>query len=437
MIDTRARINEGITRARLELEARRSIVPMLVIAFFFAIGLSVFAYIFSHVSRGAFTGTYQARFQLDDATGVVPKLDEVRFKGMPAGTIKKVENIDGKPVITVQVQNKFHRMYRDVRAELRPSTALQDMFLDIVDRGHPQAGVLGKDEIVPATQTQTPVNVSDVLDTFGPTTRVRLRELLDGLGNGMQDRGRSLREIFVEAAPFLQTAGEIARQARERAPLVRRLVHNTSVLTRVLGENQDEIHTLVDQGAETLGTLQDGSSDLNATLAELPPTLDRASSSLAAVRGLLPAADGAVRALYPVAARLSGSLADLRELGDAANPAIRDLQRPVQRLVPLSDALRPLASQLNAGITTLQPQIHTVDKVTRDLASCKKGIQGFFQWNSSISKFGDARGPIPRGNVVIGAQSSSSINDPNEYAPQACTPGRVIGARTPTQKDTH
>jgi hypothetical protein len=81
------------------------------------------------------------------------------------------------------------------------------------------------------------------------------------------------------------------------------------------------------------------------------------------------------------------------------------------------------------------PQIDTVDKVTKDLAGCKKGIQGFFQWNTSISKFGDARGPIPRGNVVLGAQSSSVVNDPNEYAPQACTPGKAIGGRPATAKD--
>jgi phospholipid/cholesterol/gamma-HCH transport system substrate-binding protein len=291
--------------------------------------------------------------------------------------------------------------------------------------------------VVPATQTHVPVNISDVLNTFGPSTRIRLRQLLDGLGNGLKDRGRSLRQIFVEATPFIQTAGEIAAQVRQRAPLVRRLVHNTSVLTTQLGANQRELRTLVEDGAATLGTLQNGSADLDATLRELPPTLDRATSSLAAVRDVLPSVDTAVRSLYPVADRLSTSLASLRELGTAANPAIRDLQRPVQQLVPLARALRPVSAQLGTGLTRLAPQIDTVDKVTRDLAGCKKGIQGFFQWNASISKFGDARGPIPRGNVVMGAQSSSVLNDPNEYAPQACTPGKVMGGRVAADKDKH
>jgi phospholipid/cholesterol/gamma-HCH transport system substrate-binding protein len=437
MIDTRNRINEGLNRARLRLEVRRGAFPALTIAVFLAIGLAIGGYIVSHVSKSALTGTYTARFQLEDATGVVPGVDEVRFRGMPAGTITKIKAEHGTPVITAKIQKRFRGLYKDVRAQLRPSTALQDMFLDITDRGTPAAGRLGDGDVVPATQTQVPVNISDVLNTFGPSTRVRLRELLDQLGNGMKDRGRSLQRIFVEATPFIRVAGDIAQQVRERAPLVKRLVHNTAVLTRRLGDNQAELRTLVKEGAATLGTLQDGSADLDATLRELPPTLRRASSSLAAVRGVLPPVDRAVRSLYPVADRLSASLTSLRALGEAANPAIADLQKPVARLTPLARALEPLSSQLGRGLTLLQPQIDTVDKVTRDLAGCKKGIQGFFQWNASISKFGDARGPIPRGNVVMGAQSSSTINDPHEYAPQACTPGQVIGGRVPVDKDKH
>ena len=437
MIDTRARINEGLNRARLRLEVRRSAFPLATIAVFLAIGLAIAGYIVSHVSKSALTSTYQARFQLEDATGVVPGVDEVRFRGMPAGTITGVKAVDGHPVVSVTIQSRFRRLYRDVQAQLRPSTALQDMFLDIVDRGTPRAGVLGKDEIVPATQTQVPVNISDVLNTFGPSTRVRLRTLLDQLGNGMKDRGRSLQQIFVQAEPFIRVAGEIAKQASERAPMVRRLVHNTGVLTKVLGDNHAELRTLVQQGAQTLGTLQSGSRDLDATLRELPPTLSRATSSLAAVRAVLPPVDTAVRALYPVADTLPQSLASLRRLGDVATPAIDDLQQPVRHLVPLGRVLDPVSGQLAASVAKLVPQIHTVDKVTKDLAGCKKGIQGFFQWNASISKFGDSRGPIPRGNVVLGAQSSAVLNDPNEYAPQACTPGKVMGGRVVSEKDEH
>jgi ABC-type transporter Mla subunit MlaD len=241
----------------------------------------------------------------------------------------------------------------------------------------------------------------------------------------------------VQLAPFVEQAGTVAKQLGRRGPQVRRLVSNMRVLTRELGSRQNALRTLVGEGARTLSTLQAGSPDLDATLRELPGVQIAIDRSFAATRGVLGDVDDALRALDPVARELPTSLRALRTLGDDLRPTVRALQKPVGRLTPLATALAPLAGALDQAVTTLKPQAPTVNKVTRDLADCKKGVQNFFQWNVSMAKFGDARGPVPRGNVVLGAQSSGLFNDPQEYAPQACTPGRVIGGRVPTDKDKH
>jgi hypothetical protein len=116
---------------------------------------------------------------------------------------------------------------------------------------------------------------------------------------------------------------------------------------------------------------------------------------------------------------------------------VRALQRPVGELIPLARALEPLSADLRRAVGALNPQTDTVDHVTKQLVNCKKGLQGFFQWDASMSKYGDIRGPVPRGNVVFGLQSSGVISDPNEYAPQACTPGQAIGGRVPAREDEH
>jgi hypothetical protein len=97
--------------------------------------------------------------------------------------------------------------------------------------------------------------------------------------------------------------------------------------------------------------------------------------------------------------------------------------------------LAPLGDQLRIGVDALRAQAPALNKVTRGADDCEAGIRGFFQWNVSISKLGDARAAIPRGNVVVGAQSSSVLNDVQEYAPQACSGGRPIGGRVPEKKD--
>jgi phospholipid/cholesterol/gamma-HCH transport system substrate-binding protein len=184
-------------------------------------------------------------------------------------------------------------------------------------------------------------------------------------------------------------------------------------------------------------TLQDGSADLDATVAALPPTLRAIDSSFAAVRGVVGDLDNAVRDLNPVADRLGGSLGSVRELNAKLGPALDKLRAPVDDLVPLARALEPVSSNLRDAVNELDPQAPTLDRTIKRVAGCKTGLQGFFQWDASMAKYGDVRGPVPRGNVVFGSQSTGVLNDPFEYAPQACTPGKPIGGRVPRREDEH
>jgi virulence factor Mce-like protein len=426
-----------INRARLELELRRAIKPAIITMILLAIAAAVAAYLVGRVAPTLLSSTHTVRFAVADASSVVPSADEVRFEGIPAGTITGVDMHGIQPVITAQVKSKYGPIYRNARAILRPNTPLRDMYLDIVDPGTRQAGVVDPDHPLPATQTRTSVSIDQVLDVFRSNTRVQLRTLLNNLGNGLRDRGASLREAFVELMPSLQTVGNITQQLARRAPLVRRLVHNTAVLTDDLGHRQRELRTLLRKGGSTLDALHQGAGDLDRTLAELPPTLSQLDSSFTAVRGVLGAVDGAVRSLYPVADRLPRSLSALRTLGARATPAVRALQTPVRRLVPFVGAVVPLSANLRTTVDALLPQVKGINHTTHALAICPSGVQNFFRWNPSLAKYGDARGFGPRGNVAVGLQSTGILSNGFEFAPQSCTPGKAIGGRLPAPQDEH
>src|SRR5207247_8395701 len=107
------------------------------------------------------------------------------------------------------------------------------------------------------------VTVPDVLDTLGTDQRVAANQLLDQLGNGMADGGVRLRRAFVAVVPFLQQAGELTRQIAVREGATKRLISNTAVLTTELGRRERILKRLVASGAATLGTLQQGSGDLD------------------------------------------------------------------------------------------------------------------------------------------------------------------------------
>jgi ABC-type transporter Mla subunit MlaD len=437
MIEVRDYRTERMNRARLQLELKRALRSGIVVVIALVAGLLIALHIAGNIGASPTTSTQSVSFQVSNANDVVAQSDEVRYLGIPAGRISSVTMVGTQPVITASFDTQYGHIYRNAIAIVRPNTALEDMYLDIVNPGTPSAGLAGTAHPLPASHTDTSVNLDDVLNTFNTDARASLRSLLDNFGNGLADRGASLRQGFVAAVPFIQLAGRLSQQLAQRAPLVRALVHNTAVLTSYLGRNQLTLRQLIQSGSQTLGTLESNAGNLGATLSALPPTLTELRSSLTSVSGVLPALDTAVQSLYPVANRLPTSLRAVRRLSAAASPAVHALQTPVAKLVPLARYLVPLSGSLAQAVTRLQPQVPVFNKTTGDLAGCRTGVQGFFEWNPSLAKYGDIRGQSPRGNVAAGAQSTGFLTDPFEQAEPACTPGTVVGGRVPTLSDMH
>jgi phospholipid/cholesterol/gamma-HCH transport system substrate-binding protein len=434
VIEVRDRITGGNVRHRATRQVKRSMRPLGTLAIAFALAGACAVYLLVQIDKTALVSSGTYSFRVADATAVAPGVDEVRFKGIPAGKISAVALQGTQPVITVQLESSFGRIYRNATAQLRPNTPLQDMYLDITSRGTPSAGLASTRNQVPAEQTDTSVGISDVLDVFGSSQRARLSELLGALGNGLADRGESLRTSFVELVPFVQEAGRITQQLNLHSELTKQLVHNIGLLTTTLGDRAAQIRTLVAEGSKTARALGASSPALKQTLTELPPTIASADEALAALDGVLPSVNGATRSLYPVASHLPQALQDIRSLTRVARPAVVALQRPVARLVPLANSLVPVSSNLSSSVKTLLPQVPVIKEAVTGIGECLPSLYGFFDWDASMAKFGDARGGAPRGNLAAGAQSLG-IKNPFEFPEKACTPGAAIPGRLPQPGD--
>jgi virulence factor Mce-like protein len=433
-VDTRERLTEGMSRARLRLESRRAIRSLPPIVLGVVVTLVGGALLFSQLTPTLFKSTREVRVAIDDGFGVLPGVNQVRYRGVPAGQIKAVERDGTQLVLRLSVRKDFP-IYKDARAELRPETPLNDMYLDVIDPGTKAAGVLGSGDVLPEPRTETNVKIDDVLNALQPTTRVRLEQLLDNLGGGLKDRGAGLRAAVAEFTPFIADAGKVSSAIARHEGLMKRLVHNAGILTTELGDRQKQVRTLVSAGSATLGALQEGSPGLNQTLAELPGVVREVNASFAAVRGVVGDVDRAVSDLDPVADRLPGALTDVRALNGALSPAARRLRSTVTQLTPLATSLRPVARDLQASIVALRPQAGSINYVTDSLAKCEQGVIGFFQWNASLSKFGDISGPIPRGNLAVGVPDLGLTNTKTRTPAKNCAGGHTIAGKVPTAED--
>ncbi len=298
------------------------------------------------------------------------------------------------------------------------------MYIDILSRGTPSAGQLPADQILPAQRTQTPVDISSVLDVFNTDTQQRVKQSIDELGVGLGPQGNNFRQALVELAPFLAAAKRLTYQTAIRQTETARLIHNFQFVTAELGRRDTEVRQLVGSGASTLSELGGNETSVQAVINQLPPTMRQLESTFTTVRSTADHLDPAFDALAPVAAALPAGLTGLAKFGVAAAPALAKLRGPLPQLNQLMAALRPTAGGLRTSFASLRPVPAQLNYITGLIPPCEPALAKFFQNTISLGKFQSDLSVILRGETVVGASSGGGVvKDPTQTAAPSCAPG--------------
>jgi virulence factor Mce-like protein len=386
---------------RLKLELRRASRPFGMYVLMAVLAVATAVILANNLTFQRPWDSYETvHAAFSDVKGIVPSKDPVRISGVNVGVVSGASVNGGEAVLTLQIQRRYGPIYKNAQIRIRPVTPLDDLYVDVTNRGTASAGVAGSGDTIPATQTVTPVDISRVLDAFDAPMRARLTILLSELGRGLQDNGAQLREAFARLAPFLTVARQATRELAVRRSEVRQLVHNFGGLTVALDKRDAQLTTLVRSGDDALSELAAVDRPLDATLAGLPGTLHAVHSSFARVSTLTNVLDPALSALEPVAARLRSGLAGLGRFGRTATPALQALRPAISALEPLAHALVPGARSLDTAFTRLRPQAPQFDAITNDLAICRRTLGTFFNNTLQVFKYADDNGAFPRAQVT-------------------------------------
>jgi len=409
---------------RLALELKRARRPFAILMVLVAFAGVAAWYVF-HKQEAQWpwqsTRKYQVAFQ--DVKGVRPGQQQVRLAGVKVGLISKAR-VDGKTaVLTLSLEEKYGELFKNARVRLRPVTPLQDMYVSIETRGTKSAGELGKDEVLGMQRTDSPVDISGVLNTFDTDTRARLAALTDDFGDGVGGHGEELRAAFKALAPFLRTADKLAGAMTDRRREIARVVDNLGRLTAAVNTRDDQLTKLVRDGNGTVAELAAHDTTLASTLAELPRTLSQMRSSFATLRDAQTEVDPALASLRPVAAKLETGLKSLEGLSDDAVPSLTALRPAAKDLKPLATSVPPTADALKDAFTQLAPVAPRLDRATGDITPCRLTTSKFFQWTLSVLKYYDENGAWPRGELVLGmpAFTLGKVADPNIRRDKTCT----------------
>ncbi|MGE4427576.1 MAG: MlaD family protein [Solirubrobacteraceae bacterium] len=297
---------------------------------------------------------------------------DVRIAGVSVGRVADVRQNGRQALVAIELDPIAVPLRTDARAILRTKTLLGEAYLEITPGAPdgaaiPEGGRLRADRVVAAQQ------LSDLLKTFDPPTRRRVRRLAAGLARGVGGRGADANAglaVLPSTVGGLELLLEtLDGQRRDLRTLV---ASSARVLETVAGRS-DALGTLVRSADQVLTTTASRRDSLAATIGALPPFLRSVRSAAATVERATGDLTRATRAVRPLAPLLVPVLDEI----DATMVGARRLLDDVPALVTAARrGLPSIQAMLDAGGRASGPLYEALREVIplARLASANAGV---------------------------------------------------------------
>ena len=403
---------------RLKVQVRRYGRYLAILVALMVIGTAAGFYILLQQRLpNPFESYYTVNGAFPTAAAVVPGLGEpVQVAGVRVGEIAGVSLQNGQGVIHMDVNpSSIKHLYNNASANLVPNTPLKDMEVDI-DPGSPSAGVLRNGGTIPVSQTTSPTDSDELLDSLDADTRAWFESLITDLNEGTLGRGKDIRALLDKIGPTTEQLREVGDLLAARRTELSAIVHNLGTLTEATAAKDAQLRTVVRAGDTTVQALASQDVALHNAVAQLPGTLQTTGKTLTDVIPLANALGPTATALLPTARKLPTTLRDAQTLFEgAALLPLRQIPPFVKAVVPLAAQLPPLTKDLKQAVPALIDSFKVLAYTTNEIAYDPGGNNpGFLYWlawfahnaDSFISN-SDANGSVWRS---LALSSCASLN---------------------------
>ncbi len=306
------------------------------------------------------------------ATAGVSDNSEVAYLGVNYGEASDVDIVDGRVLITLEIDPDKEIPARS-RARIFRKSAVGEPYIDFDPPEDFEDGeeVFQPGDVIPLDQTTVPLEFSELLRTasqvIGNVDPEQTRILVHELAVALEGRSDSLRDMTVSSdallATFVENADLLDSLSANSTRLTRTVTEKRGALSSALTDLADlgeslrraepDTNILLERGTELLGTaadlVADVKGDLDCVLHDLDDviTLTTTDENLASTEQLLQTAPTAFEYIFLTRDEEPGGLwVRVHLISDFSNPA-RQYVPPTE--LPAVPQVPPCVSTLESG----------------------------------------------------------------------------------------
>ncbi len=296
---------------------------------------------------------YQVRLLTENASQLV-KGDLVQVAGGPVGKVGKITLTDrGLAQIMVSIDDDYAPLREGTLAVIRQASlsGIANRYIDL-QQGPMDAKAIPDGATLPATTTESAVELDQLFNTFDPKTRKAAQAVIKGFADATQDHTLQANQATKYFNPLLSASSRLFAELDRNDDVLERFIVKTSQLVTDVNAKREDLAGIVDHFGTVSTALASQDSNLAEAVGRLPTFLRKSNTTFVNLRGTLDDLDPLVAASRPVVRDLRPLLADLRPFARDARPTFRDLARTIRRPGAGNDLVELLKAQpALAGVT--------------------------------------------------------------------------------------
>lgn len=266
--------------------------------------------------------------------GLLVKGDQVQAGGQPIGSITGIElTPNNQARVKVSLNSSFVPLHEGTRATIRLTSLSGVANRYIALAPGPQTNrALPNKATISVAQTEAPVDLDLVIDSFDAPTRRQLQRLIGAFASQYSNNSAKQANAGLKYLnPALSSSNQLAERLTADEPALTALLVNSARTVTALAQRRTQLSQLVGNAQQTATALADDNAALQRALHALPTTLRRGSSTFVDLRLALNDLDKLVAVAKPDTKTLAPFLRKLAPLLAEARPTIHDLRLALNR----------------------------------------------------------------------------------------------------------